>query len=222
MQRMKRPSISIILCCIAVFLCSCCQEKAPTSHAAGSDTAVHDPAKPAGLSFPIEALSNPSYFDQDAAVFQAFFPRPSSAVFHHDGKQDAISAEDPRLNRLMNLLEDSQNNRKTVWRQGLVPEEELAEWLDRGLPILVIQFSQGSEPEGIDPVKQIIVCGAECLVEYPEQNGTRMIEEHWPCAQYLRDPEAVGSITEDEYLYDLEHARESPWFDLLAYVGFQS
>ena len=59
-------------------------------------------------------------------------------------------------------------------------------------------------------------------MEYPEQNGTRMIEEHWPCAQYLRDPEAVGSIPEDEYLYDLEHARESPWFDLLAYVGFQS
>ena len=219
--------ISIILCCIAVFLFSSCQEKSPISDAKVSDvtvpnTTVYESAKPIGLSFPIEELSDPFYFDQDAAVFQTFFPMPSSATFQHDDIQEEISAEDPRLNRLMNLIEFSWKNGKTIWLQGIVPEEEIEEWLNQELPLLIIHFSQDSESEGFDPINQIMICGAECLVEYPEQDGIRMIEEHWPCAQYLCDMESDGSITEDEYSYYLEYAKDDPWFDILAYTGFQS
>lgn len=202
-----------ILVCFAIFvLLSGC----------ATDHASNGIELPAGLLYSVDDLMQPTFFDQDPSAFQSFFPRPSRAVYIHDGIQDEIPADDSKINRLMNILEFSMENSKTIWLQGLVPEEEAEEWKKQTVPILAISFPEDSQEKGYESVTQIIVCGSECLIYFPEQFESSYIEEHWPCAQYLRDLKDAGTISEKDYHYYIEHARESPWLNLLTYCGFHT
>ena len=174
---------------------------------------------PAGLTTRVDDLADPSYFDQIPEKFQAFFPRPSGAEYIHNGVREDLSEGDSRLNRMMNLLEFSFANHKTVFLQGVVSQEEAEQWLRQDLPVLVIHFPEALEAEPYDPINKIVICGAESLLFYPNQ-GDELIEEHWPCLGYLQELTKSGDISEESYEKALSQAKEVPWLNLLTYCGF--
>ena len=218
--------LGIFTCFFAIVALSIgCQEKHSFSSENSSvvpknDTLSSELSLPAGLSLPVEDLANPSFFDQDPEVFQTFFTRPDRAEYIREGMHEEIPANDARLIRLMNLLDFSMKNSKTIWRQELVSDAEAREWMNQTSPILIIHFPADLKEE-YDPINQIIVCGSECLIFYQEQSDSSNIEDHWPCAQYLRDLIDAGTLSEIDYLFFLEHARKTPWLDSLAYCGFE-
>ena len=226
---MKRKAIALfgflLLAMILALFSGCNEENSsredPASEAESSGGTISDQTLPAGLNFPVDDLMDPAFFDQDASVFKKYYYRPSGAEFIHDGIQEEIPADDPRLNRLMNMIEYCMNE-STIWRQGVVPDEEAEEWFHLPYPILVLHFPKGNNAPDRVPVEQIVVCGAEYLLYYPDSDGSKMyIEEYWPSAGYLFDLYyKAAEITSEEYNNYLKHAKESPWFDVLTYCGF--
>lgn len=227
MQRKYRivQECLLLLACAIIF-CGCRESIASafttTTEPGAFESVQIDGVLPVGLNYQVVALADPSFFDQIPARFQDVFPRPSGAEFIHEGLREEISSEDSRLIRLMNLLEYSWRDDSTLYLQGLVSEEEAAQWFREPLPLLVIRFSEATETDeyDYDRVDQILVCGAEILIYYHDYVNGVMIEDHKPFAAYLWEMKESGLITKDNYDNAFDHARETPWLDLLTYCGF--
>ncbi len=217
----------LILLICETMLCGCRENSTSVPFSATvvdtSDSPRVNSVLPEGLKYPVEALAKPSFFDSTSVNYRNVFPHPTDAEIICDGLREKISAEDPRLVRLINLLEYSWRDDRTVYLQGVISEEEAEQWFRESLPLLVIRFSEVPERDeyDYDSVDQILVCGAEILIYYHDDVNGVMIEDHWPCASYLWDMKESGLIPEEDYFTALDQAKETPWLDLLTYCGFR-
>lgn len=197
-----------ILCCLCAVLLilplSACKDPAID----GQPTETGLPA--------VESFSDTEYED-----YQYHFRPVQKAVYKHDGIEETIAADDPRLIRLLNFLAYSENQMLSIWLQGCVEEAEINTYLASDAPMLDVAFVMEGEPKNdtLGDTPRILVCGDSYLLFIQDgitNNGEKglVAERYWPYASTIEWTSETGNVS-------LEGWGTGYWMDILEYAGFQ-
>ena len=208
---MKKRTL-LLACVLSIALLLGCHSNADIPLPAGLNVSV--PELPA-----INDFSGTQYED-----FEHHFPPILSAVYRHDGAEELVAADDPRLIRLLNFLAFSHVNILGPWRQGYVEENEINKYLAMNVSMLEITFLPQTEPRDtiIAMTPKIVVCG-DCYLIFGDasllNNGMEGVfaEQYWPYGTLVmeRYPEPEGSE-----LLSYDGWGTECWLDILKYAGF--
>ncbi len=197
-----------VLCCLCAFLLI-------LSLSACEAPAIDEQPTETGLPA-MESFSDTEYED-----YQYHFRPVQKAVYKHDGIEETIAADDPRLIRLLNFLAYSENQMLSIWRQGYVEEAEIHTYLASDAPMLDVTFVMKGEPkrDTLGDTPRILVCGDSYLLfEDPKiaNNGYTGLfaERYWPYASIIEWTSKTGNVS-------LEDWGTGYWIDILEYAGFK-
>lgn len=182
---------------------------------------------PDGLQFYVENL--PAITDFSGAEYGDYkyhFPPVTEAVFYHDGMEESIAPNDPRLIRLLNFFAYSESEMCSAWRQGFVYNDEIEQNLSVDVPMLEVSFDNTGCPDSsaISDAYRIMICGNEYLIFLEPGTYSSEIEEgqlaleHFPYMSLILEMCDEGKL--DESAYRSNGWGKENWIDLLVYAGF--
>ena len=175
----------------------------------------------------IEDFSGTEYYCDPSFDYYEFSPL-KSAVYKHDGIEENISVDDPRLIRLLNFLTHGFCIRKHFERQGIIPEEELKCYLRSESPMLEIEFDfDTDEIDWFKYPEKMLISGNTFIMVIPPEDSVYYNE--WIATEYI----AYESLIYDELDEGVRHyfnpgdvmSWEYPeryWLDLIKYAGFDT
>ena len=172
---------------------------------------------PDGVYCPVNGL--PSLADFSSSNYETFaqhFSTVKSAIYKYNGTENHVSPDDPRLISLLNFLAFSYKQGLTAWRQGYVPEDEIASYLTTKEPMLEITFHSNNISEA---TSQIIICGDSYLVIKNTETDGQRCERCWPYGELIM--EKITSGEADISMISYEGWGTNYWIDLLEYAGFE-
>ena len=151
--------------------------------------------------------------------YKTHFSPVKSASYRCNGTVEEISADDPRLLRLLNFIAYSSENLMDVWRQGYVLEDEINGCLSTVYPMLEINFYNDNGRSGsvIGDTPKIVVCGDSYLAFVDsklENNGIEGVfaEQYWPYGEFASNPDKTNFSTDGW--------GAKSWLNILEYAGF--
>ena len=151
--------------------------------------------------------------------YKTHFSPIKSASYRCNGTVEEISADDPRLLRLLNFIAYSSENAMDVWRQGYVFEDEVNSCLSTDYPMIEINFynEKGRSGSAIGDTPKIIICGDSYLAFVDstlENNGLEGVfaEQFWPYGELV-----TGTNDTD---FQIENWGLKYWLNILEYAGF--
>lgn len=210
-MRTRERILTVTLCMLMTFLAACNSERADDPNAFPPGLKYNVSGLPA-----IEDFSETEYEDGNVQ-----FSPVESAVWRHDGVQEEISADDPRLIRLLNFLAKDADMMQSWWRQGYVLEEEINTYLACDDAMLEVNFrnEEGNRYSIHGYTPKIVICGDSYILFVDSEDPTDIrAERYWPFAEKLpitaprsSGPHSSKTSWGNDY-----------WIDLLEYAGFVS
>lgn len=155
-------------------------------------------------------------------AFEDQFPPVSYATYYHNGTEEDIPANDPRLITLLNLIAYSKNEHTNAMMQGYLEDDEVKMLLSNAAAHLEVVFLPTDSASDILAQTQILqVCGASCLHYINVKGNGQQIQPEYPYMSLLLEMVENGEIAEQILLQESDlHNQETPWLDLLEYSGF--
>lgn len=151
--------------------------------------------------------------------YKTHFSPVKSASYRCNGTVEEISADDPRLLRLLNFLAYSSENSMDVWTQGYVSEDEINSCLSTDYPMLEINFynEKGRSGSAIGDTPKIVVCGDSYLAFVDPalaNNGIEGVfaEQYWPYGELVTSTNGTD--------FRIENWGLKYWLNILEYAGF--
>lgn len=154
------------------------------------------------------------------------FPPITAAVLHYNGNTEEIPVDDTRLIRLLNFIAYSYVSGFCGWRQSVVEDGEIREYLESDVPMLEVWFDN-SQATGdgytIEETPRIIISEDTYLIfadpqfyYIPGMQGdyAEMMFPYYSQLCELHDQGLVDAVSCGE-----EWGREG-WIDMLEYAGF--
>ena len=180
---------------------------------------------PPGLYYEVEGLPEIDSFSGEKYEDHKWqFSPVISAVLKHNGKEENIDPNDPRLIKLLNFISYGYSELLSPWQQSHVKEDEIKQYLACKDPMLEVTFEgvRGSEPKPLYDTPRIVICGDSILAFVDTETPTSwyygrglLAERIWPYGSLilkLCESHPYDALISDDW-------GTGYWIDLLEYSG---
>ncbi len=173
---------------------------------------------------PVDTLPDISSFSsEEYEDYEFVFPPVKSAVYYHDGTEEVIEPDDPRLIRLLNYVAYSYGE-YTWWLQGFVYESEIADYESQDIPMLEVWFSPENDDEPatqMSGAKHMLLCAnayilyadQDKFIDWKEKETDRIATMFWPYMSIIDNCDESSNDTNSDWGND-------EWIDVLSDAGF--